>query len=67
MSAYILVFDHPFFAVSDDAGRYAIRDVPPGTYTLDVWSELGRAPARKVTVSPGATVEADFEVSRPAP
>ena len=34
MSAYILVFSHPFFAVTDDDGRYAIAGVPPGTYTL---------------------------------
>ena len=34
MSAYILVFNHPFFAVTDDDGRYAIPGVPSGTYTL---------------------------------
>ena len=46
MSAYILVFNHPFFAVTDDDGRYAIPSVPPGTYTLLVWSELGRRSRR---------------------
>jgi plastocyanin len=64
MSAYVLVFNHPFFALSDDAGRYEIAGVPPGAYTLKVWSELGTASARRVTVTEGGTVEADFQVGR---
>ncbi len=64
MSGYILVFSHPFFAVTDDDGRYTIGGVPPGTYTLLVWSELGRADPRNVTVSDGQIAEADFRVAR---
>jgi plastocyanin len=64
MSSNILVFSHPFFAVSDDEGRYEIEGVPAGTYTLVVWSELGSAPPRRVTVPEGGAVEADFQVSR---
>jgi len=67
MSAYILIFDHPFFAVSDVAGRYAIRDIPAGTYALSVWSELGRAASRRITVTADAVTEADFDVSRDTP
>ena len=33
MSAFILVFSHPFFSVTDPAGRYRIENVPPGSYT----------------------------------
>jgi plastocyanin len=64
MSAHILVFSHPFFAVSDDQGRYEIGGVPAGSYSLLVWSELGTAPARRVAVPDAGTVEADFQVSR---
>jgi plastocyanin len=67
MSAYILVFSHPFFAVSDVNGRYRITGVPAGTYSLRVWSELGEAATRSVTVPEGGSVEADFEVSRQGP
>lgn len=66
MSAYILVFIHPFFAVTDDEGRYSIAGVPGGTYTLTVWSEIGRPAPRKVTVGDGETVEANFQVGRGA-
>ena len=39
MSAFILVFAHRYFAVTDDEGRYRIDGVPPGTYTVAVWNE----------------------------
>jgi plastocyanin len=64
MSAYVLAFSHPFFAVSDDDGRYELHAVPPGTYALMVWSELGSAPARRVSVADGGVVEADFRIGR---
>jgi hypothetical protein len=64
MSAYILVFTHPFFAVTEDDGRYAIPGVPSGTYTLSVWSEIARPAPRKVTVADGDTVEVNFNVGR---
>jgi plastocyanin len=64
MSAYILVFSHPFFAVTDDAGRFEIGAVPAGRYTLMVWSELGDAPPRPVTVPEGGVAVANIEVGR---
>lgn len=64
MSAYILVFSHPFFAVTDDDGRYSISGVPGGTYNLAVWSEIGLPPKRQVTVVDGDTIEANFQVGR---
>jgi plastocyanin len=64
MSAYILVFSHPFFAVTDDDGRYSISGVPPGAYTLVVWSELGHADNKEISLGKGETVEADFRVTR---
>ena len=63
MSAYVLVFGHPFFSVTDAQGRYTLANVPAGTHTVKVWSELGVAEPRRVTVGAGA-VDADFRVER---
>jgi hypothetical protein len=35
--AWIVVAGHPYHAVTDDAGRFALDQVPPGTYTMVVW------------------------------
>lgn len=46
MAAYVGVMTHPYFAVSDDAGHFAIPTLPPGTYTLEAWHEkFGRRTA----------------------
>ena len=63
MSAYVLVFSHPFFSVTDAQGRYTLANVPLGTHTVKVWSELGAAEPRRVTVGAGL-VDADFRVER---
>ena len=39
MSAVIVVLKHPWFAVSDAAGAFAIQDMPPGEYRLHVYHE----------------------------
>jgi plastocyanin len=43
MTAYIGVVDHPYFAVSSNGGRFELRTIPPGTYTIEaVHEKLGR-------------------------
>lgn len=64
MSAYILVFAHRYFAVTDADGRYRIDDVPPGTYTVVAWHEASRSGSRRVTVIDGADADADFLLQR---
>jgi hypothetical protein len=63
MSAYILVFAHRYFAVTDQAGTFTIAGVPPGSYTLAVWHEGEVRDARTVTVpDSGGAVEAAFVI-----
>ena len=34
MFAWVTVVDHPYFAVTDKDGKFTIKDVPPGKYTI---------------------------------
>jgi len=52
MNAFILVFNHRFFDVTDAEGRFRIDDVPPGSYTLLAWLEGSVLASRPVTVTP---------------
>jgi plastocyanin len=60
MNAYILVFSHPFFAMTDAEGRYRIENVPPGTYGVIAWNEGTYSEARPITVPDGGVAELDF-------
>ena len=62
MGAYIIVSPTPYFAETDDAGSYKIKDVPDGSYTLTVWHEGAKNQSKPVTVSGGG--KADFAVSK---
>jgi plastocyanin len=66
MSAFILVFNHRYFAVTDDDGRYRIDDVPPGTYTVAVWNEAVTGESRSVVVSGAGDAVVDFRLGRSA-
>lgn len=40
MRSYIAVFEHPYFAVTDEEGRFRIEGLPQGDYTVEAWHEL---------------------------
>lgn len=60
--AWIRVFDHPYFAVTNRDGTFTLDSVPPGTYTLEAWQPTLGVRTMKVTVGKGAdvTVEVAF-------
>jgi plastocyanin len=65
MSAFILVFAHRYFAVTDDEGRYRLDAVPSGSYTVAVWNETvrGDPPRRTVSIGDaGGDVDVDFTI-----
>ncbi len=41
MSAYIIVVPTPYFAVTDQTGKFVLKGVPAGDRVLKVWSEDG--------------------------
>ncbi len=68
MACYVVVAEHPYYALTDASGRFEIRDVPPGEYVLRVWHEyLGDgevASERNVTVRAGEPGPQDRVVFR---
>ena len=58
--AFVAVMDHPFFAVSNEFGRFEIRGLPAGTYTLVVWHERLGEHKVEITLAPGEIRNADF-------
>jgi plastocyanin len=61
MLAYVIVLQNPYFALTDNAGKYEIKNVPAGSYKLKVWHEKLQETAKDVTVEEGKTVTVDFE------
>ena len=61
MRAWIVELDHPYFATTDESGKFSIADVPPGTYELVAWHEVMGEKTAKVTVVAGAPAKVDFQ------
>jgi len=62
MSAFVVVFNHPYFRVTDADGRFRIDNVPPGTYTVIGWYEGEARDTRSVNVTAGGIVDLDLVV-----
>ena len=60
MNAFILVFSHPFFAITDAEGRYRIENVPPGSYRMIAWNEGVSSEPKPIVVPDGGVAELDF-------
>jgi plastocyanin len=63
MSGYVIVVPTPYFAVTDDQGKFAIKDVPPGHYMLKAWSEEGKPVSQEIDVT-GAVTNVNLTVHR---
>ena len=65
MTAYVGVFDNPFFDVSDADGKFDIDQVPAGSYKLVAWHEqLGKI-ERDVVVADDQPLDVSFEYRAP--
>lgn len=64
MEAHIGVFAHPFYAVTDTAGRYTLAKVPAGQYTVKAWHERFGTREAQVSVADVGDVAQDFVFAR---
>jgi plastocyanin len=64
MRAWVFVFDHPFYTVTKDDGRFRLSDVPAGEYELELAHPAGGLHWRKpITVKADETLKVDVRVS----
>jgi hypothetical protein len=63
MKGFIMVFDHPFFAITNDDGSFEIEGAPAGAQKLVIWQEKvgyvteGLAGGQAVKVQAGRTAD----------
>jgi plastocyanin len=81
MSAYILVMENPYWALTDDKGHFTIpdqeylaqhgikgiRDLPPGTYVVKTWNEKLKTHEATVEVPKDGEVTLRLDLTRGAP
>ena len=63
MRGWVVVTDHPFYAVTDGDGAFTLGEVPAGRYTLSVWQETLGTVSRSVEIA-GADVTLTVEMPR---
>ena len=66
MESWALVVDHPYYAITDEDGKFEIGDIPPGTYKVTIWHPyLHEGYEQVVTVKPKEAATAEFKVAAP--
>jgi hypothetical protein len=72
MTGYVRIFDHPYYAVTDEDGKFEIKNAPVGKYRIAYWHETGTRGGKDgrfgepITIS-GPTMEMkpiDFDVTK---
>ena len=66
MSATVMVFDHPWFAVPDDQGMFDLPRVPPGQHQITAWHERLGDTTQQLRVETGRPASIDFVLPVPA-
>ena len=67
MRAFVFVFDHPYFAVTSKTGQFDLKNLPPGTYTIEAWHENYAAQDQTVKIGPKETRAISFTFKSAGP
>ena len=67
MSATVMVFDHPWFAVPGEDGRFELPPIPAGDRQITAWHERLGDTTQRVRVESGRPATADFVLPVPEP
>ena len=66
MQAYFVVLKTSHFAVTGEDGRFALPELPPGSYTITAWHETYGTQSQEITIADGQQLTVDF-VFKPKP
>jgi len=55
-TANAVIAENPYVAVTGEGGKFEIKDVPAGSYTLEIWHEKLGTKSQKVEVKAGDTL-----------
>jgi len=66
MESWALVVDHPYYAITDQDGRFEIGDIPPGTYRVTIWHPyVHESYEQTVTITPKGHATVNVKVKAP--
>jgi hypothetical protein len=66
MESWGLAVENPYYAMTDQDGRFEIGDIPPGTYKLLIWHPyLNGTKEQTVTIQPKSQVKVDIKIPAP--
>jgi plastocyanin len=64
MSAFILVIETPYVAVTDQNGIYKISNIPPGRYRLSVWHEGMKPQTKEIDLPEHNSIRVNFTLQK---
>ena len=69
MKTWISVFNHPYFATTDNSGNYKIENIPPGDYMVTAWHEMdarygGFKDTKNITIAENEDTKLSFKMSK---
>jgi len=62
MSAFIVVLDHPYYALTDEDGSFTVADVPAGSYMVQAWHEVLGTKQKAIQVEAGKSSTVMFDM-----
>ncbi|MCY4612739.1 MAG: carboxypeptidase-like regulatory domain-containing protein [Nitrospira sp.] len=66
MQSWAIAVDNPYYVLTDENGRFSIKDVPPGMYDLRAWHPgIKQVIKKQVTIEPEVSLTVDFQLPSP--
>ena len=63
MKSYVFVFSHPYYAVTGKDGQFELKNLPPGTYTIEAWQEKYGVQESTITIGAKESKPLNFAFS----